>query len=229
MTEWRAIPGWSGYYEVSDDGQVRSLDRTVEFVSRWGTVGHRRFPGRTLKLTTLFTGYHQVELNAGEGRVTRDLVHRLVLAAFVGPCPDGQEVRHLNGIRDDNKLLNLTYGTHSENQRDQALHGTNHNLNKTRCPRRHALIPPNLAGRRLPERICLACAKAFSARWKIKPTAEQFAAAADYYYGRIMGPALAVASRRDAAQGPSQAPAQRGPLPDTHPVRDSAATVGRAR
>ena len=43
------------------------------------------------------------------------LVHRLVLLAFVGECPPDQEVRHLNSIRTDNRLCNLTYGTRSEN------------------------------------------------------------------------------------------------------------------
>jgi hypothetical protein len=42
-------------------------------------------------------------------------VHRLVLLAFVGPCPAGHEVLHLNHQPADNRLENLRYGTRSEN------------------------------------------------------------------------------------------------------------------
>lgn len=45
-------------------------------------------------------------------------VHQLVMLAFTGPCPAGQEVRHLNG-QDDNRWVSLCYGTHAENERDK--------------------------------------------------------------------------------------------------------------
>lgn len=43
-------------------------------------------------------------------------IHQIVLEAFCGPCPDGMEVLHGNGIRTDNRLSNLRYGTRSENE-----------------------------------------------------------------------------------------------------------------
>ena len=52
-------------------------------------------------------------------------IHRLVLEAFIGPCPMGQQTRHLNGIRGDNRLENLRWGTYKENNHDKAAHGTN--------------------------------------------------------------------------------------------------------
>ena len=51
-------------------------------------------------------------------------VHRIVMAAFVGPRPPGKEVRHLNGDGSDNRISNLRYGTHAENMRDMEAHGT---------------------------------------------------------------------------------------------------------
>lgn len=54
------------------------------------------------------------------------LVHRLVLEAFVGPCPEGHQVGHLNGNRQDNRLENLAYVTPAENQAHRVLHGTDH-------------------------------------------------------------------------------------------------------
>jgi hypothetical protein len=52
------------------------------------------------------------------------LVHRLVAAAWIGPRPDGQQVRHgPNGVS-DNSVSNLCYGTLSENQKDRRRDGT---------------------------------------------------------------------------------------------------------
>lgn len=69
------------------------------------------------------SGYLNVSL-CGLGRSPcATLVHRLVMLTFVGPSPPGLEVRHLNGRPDDNRLINLAYGTHAENMADTTLHG----------------------------------------------------------------------------------------------------------
>jgi hypothetical protein len=51
-------------------------------------------------------------------------VHRLVLSAFAGKRPDEMECRHHNGVRTDNRLENLQWGTRQENIDDQMRHGT---------------------------------------------------------------------------------------------------------
>lgn len=51
-------------------------------------------------------------------------VHRLVLEAFVGPCPDGMECCHNNGDPADNRLENLRWDTISSNRADRIKHGT---------------------------------------------------------------------------------------------------------
>jgi hypothetical protein len=75
---------------------------------------------RELKTWSLPSGYRQVNL----GRGVRRYVHRLVLEAFVGPCPEGEECRHLNGDPGDNRLANLCWGTVAENRMDKVRHGT---------------------------------------------------------------------------------------------------------
>lgn len=51
-----------------------------------------------------------------DGRRTSISVHRLVALAFIGPCPDGYEVDHINNVRDDNRVENLQYLTRRDNR-----------------------------------------------------------------------------------------------------------------
>lgn len=67
--------------------------------------------------------YLVVDLMAGGKRYTRR-VHRLVLAAFVGPCPPEHEAAHLNGQHTDNRLANLKWATRRENAQHRRVHGT---------------------------------------------------------------------------------------------------------
>jgi hypothetical protein len=77
-------------------------------------------------------GYYQVHI--GPAWV---YVHHLVAEAFIGPRPDGMEIRHLNGKRYDSRADNLAYGTVRENRLDQQRHGTDWELNKTHCSKGH--------------------------------------------------------------------------------------------
>jgi len=113
---WRAIPGWEGFYEASDQGRVRSLDR-------WSIGQRRRFwrgvvlqPRRGLRY--LFVTLHR------PGMQRQAEIHRLVLEAFAGPCPAGREVAHGNGDPHDNRLANLRYDTRMGNNADKRRHGT---------------------------------------------------------------------------------------------------------
>ncbi len=84
--------------------------------------------GSDLKPGINSCGYPTVILRQNGKTHTRG-VHRLVLETFVGPRPTGMECRHLNGIKTDNRLENLRWGTHSENILDTVKHGT-HNASK---------------------------------------------------------------------------------------------------
>lgn len=120
--EWRSIPGFEGVYEVSNLGRVRSLDRQCTHPSKRLGVQNRKgkliSPVKVSKYGHLRVGLHK------EGVLLRKYVHQLVLLAFVGPPPVNQEVRHLNGVANDNRLENLSYGTKQENADDSRRHGT---------------------------------------------------------------------------------------------------------
>ena len=117
---WRDVPAFEKYYEVSNFGRVRSKDRTVRH--NWG--GSKRVSGQIKSQLIVPNGYCQVHLYK-KGKRKVFAVHQLVLLAFVGKCPEGMEVRHLNSIRTDNRLCNLVYGTHSENVIDTINLGRN--------------------------------------------------------------------------------------------------------
>lgn len=121
-TEWRAVPGYEGRYEVSDAGEVRSLLRGEHFIRR-GVPAFRMREARLLKQRVDDKGYLRVNLYRGAGGHVV-MVNQLVLLAFVGPRPAGQGGRHLDGNSLNNSRSNLVYGTQLENMRDKVRHGT---------------------------------------------------------------------------------------------------------
>lgn len=156
MTNWLPVTGWEGYYEVSSEGEVRSLDRYVTL----SNGGKRRYKGKRLSPGVNRHGYPTVALTRPGKRQTMK-VHRMVLTAFVGPCPDGMEACHNNGDRGDARLANLRWDTPSNNQRDRRRHGTDHQVNKTHCPQGHEYTPENtkVIPSRPTARYCRQCHK----------------------------------------------------------------------
>lgn len=57
--------------------------------------------------------------------------HKLVARTFIGPRPAGKVIRHLNGDRLDNCIINLVYGTVRENHLDAIEHGTHQCLHQS--------------------------------------------------------------------------------------------------
>ena len=150
------MPGFTGY-EVSSDGRVRSLDRTVV-----DSVGRsRRLTGKMLKLKTDPSGYPLVTLGRPPLPCRYARVHVLMMEAFVGPRPPGLEVRHLDDVKSHNSLGNLTYGTHSENAKDIVRLGRHHESNKTHCPHGHKYSAKNTRPQHNGRgRTCISCARA---------------------------------------------------------------------
>lgn len=120
IKEWRKIPGFDTRYEVSADGELRSW--TARGGAAHGGNKWAKAP-RVVKGGIGNHGYRQFGILTDEGRFISIYMHQLVLAAFVGPAPEGQVTRHLNGDSSDNRLDNLAYGTQAENIADTELHG----------------------------------------------------------------------------------------------------------
>lgn len=120
---WKPVVGYEGLYEVSDQGRVRSLPRVVENKGRWKRC-KSRVHGRMLDPTQDDSGRLSVMLSR-DGKARRYKVHRIVLNTFVGPRPPGMECRHFpDRDQKNNRLTNLSWGTHIENELDKVVHGT---------------------------------------------------------------------------------------------------------
>lgn len=104
--EWRPVVGFEGLYEVSDMGNVRSLRS-----------------GKIIALCPHTGGYLMIHLYVSGTRTPMTL-HRAVAEAFLGPRPEGKQIRHLDGDRKNCSLSNLVYGTKLENEADKLRHGT---------------------------------------------------------------------------------------------------------
>lgn len=136
--QWLPVLDWEGFYEVSDQGRVRSLDRTI--IRSDGKV--KRFRGKFLAPQDDGKGYPQVSLSRNAKPRTYH-IHRLVLDAFVGPRPEGKETCHGNDVSDDNLLENLRWDYHPANQREMVANGHHYNANKTHCPQDHEYTTAN--------------------------------------------------------------------------------------
>lgn len=117
------IPGFSGY-QAADDGSI------------WSYKG--RTP-RRLKTFPYRNGYVGTHLRR-DGRTVTCLVHCLILLAFRGPPKAGQQTRHEDGVRSNNRLSNLLYGTQSQNEKDKERHGTANRLGGAKIDRDSAEI-----------------------------------------------------------------------------------------
>jgi hypothetical protein len=120
MERWRDISGWKGFYQVSDQGRVRSVTRTIRCMGPHGKSGLRTYTGRVLSSALAGNGYKLVVLSR-HSKFTYANVHRLVAAAFIGRKPRSRRIvtRHLNDDVLDNRACNLAYGTMSDNAEDR--------------------------------------------------------------------------------------------------------------
>lgn len=118
---WKAVNGYEGFYEVSNQGNIRSLDRFVDN----GNGGHIR-KGQSMKPSVNAVGYRTVTLRINGGGLKKQL-SRLVAAAFIENPENKKEVNHISGIKTQDNVENLEWVTPSENLEHAKRTGLNHN------------------------------------------------------------------------------------------------------
>lgn len=99
MEEFRELPEYPGY-QIGNQGNIISPR------------------GEILKPILVTTGYHRITLNYKHGPKS---IHRLVALAWIANPENKKCVHHLNYIRTDNRLCNLQWATHCENNQDTKL------------------------------------------------------------------------------------------------------------
>lgn len=152
LEQWRPIPGFEGYYEASNLGRIRGVDRWI--TTRSGFTAFRR--GQLLSQRVLDGNGYLIVMMSKHGQYQNRLVHRLVLSAFVGLAPEGTECCHNNGDRRDNRIENLRWDTKLANTEDQFRHGTHRSIGDN-CGRGHAFTLENTYMRPRGTRECRAC------------------------------------------------------------------------
>src|SRR5262249_22941752 len=115
--EYKDVIGFPGY-RVGDDGTVWSCRPINGKGAKFGEW-RQKIPSRVNRL-----GHLRVDLYCGKDERHLRYVHRLVLEAFVGPCPNGMEACHNDGNPSNNVLSNLRWDTRKANQEDTFKHGT---------------------------------------------------------------------------------------------------------
>lgn len=121
---WKDIKGYKGYYQISNLGKVKSMDRYAKVCGG----GLRAVKGKILKPQIMTNGYLYYGLNR-DGKVKNHSAHRLVAVHFI-PNPNNKpEVNHIDENIKNNTVRNLEWVTSKEN----ANHGTrNYKCNRAK-------------------------------------------------------------------------------------------------
>jgi len=121
--EWKYVIDYKGYYEVSNLGRVRSVNRTI--IRSDGKV--KTFKSVILKRYMLPSGYIQIKLS--KSNITKShYVHRLVSSSHLGIDNNKSEVNHIDGNKMNNYVTNLEWCTPSYNN----LHAFSTGLRKNK-------------------------------------------------------------------------------------------------
>lgn len=121
---WRDVPGYEDLYQVSRDGQVKSLGR----LSYRKDGRFNRYKEKILKQAKHGKGYLSVNLTK-DGKSRNWFVHRLVAIAFIPNPKCLPQVNHINENKADNRACNLEWVSCTEN--------ANHGTGKVRCGKAH--------------------------------------------------------------------------------------------
>lgn len=97
--EWRDIPGYEGYYQVSNLGRVKSFHLCGEHI---------------LKNTKSVLGYYLVNL-CKEGKSKTKTIHRIVASAFIYGYSENIEIDHIDKVKTNNNIENLRLATSAQN------------------------------------------------------------------------------------------------------------------
>ena len=163
--EWKDIKGFEGWYQVSNLGEVRSIERQI---NNNGTL--QTYKSHILKPSITKKGYFYVILYKNS-KGTHKYIHRLVAEYFIDNPDRLQQVNHIDGYKTNNLVDNLEWCNNSENQKHAYIHGLKKPFGcKKVLDRTTGIIHPSIeeaarqAGK-LPNSIRWSCKNAKKSRW----------------------------------------------------------------
>lgn len=120
---WLPVIGFEQEYEVSNFGNVRSLDRDIEYIQKnqYGEkLAIKHLKGKNLTPRYNLDGRRRVQLK------NKDYyIYRLVVEAFIRPLQSKEEVNHIDGNKENDCLYNLEICSRTENEDHAILLGLN--------------------------------------------------------------------------------------------------------
>jgi hypothetical protein len=126
---FREVPGFCRY-RITNSGYLQAKKyKNVD--------GRRVYTGEWIDVKAGYNdaGYLASRMERDDGKRQYMRLHRVVLMAWVGPCPEGKEACHIDGSRTNNHVDNLYWGTSQENKDDEIrigghAHGERHGMSK---------------------------------------------------------------------------------------------------
>ena len=101
--KWKDIINYEGYYQISNFGNIRSLDRKIRF-----NKGYSIKKGKMLKPILNKKGYYKVSLSKKQ-KEKRFFIHRLVAIHFIENPLSKEQVNHKDGNKKNNRADNFQY------------------------------------------------------------------------------------------------------------------------
>jgi hypothetical protein len=119
---WLPIKGYEGLYEISNFGEIRSLDRITPQLNCFGSISKRIYKGTILSIRKPKGKYPYVLLSKNGKRKTYK-IHRLVAQHFIDNPENKPEVNHVDDDKENSNASNLEWVTSSENKQHAVLNG----------------------------------------------------------------------------------------------------------
>ena len=120
---WKPVVGYEGYYECSNYGRIRGIERRVK----------RNNGGQTIQSSVVLkpqrskpNAYLHVGLYRGDNKLKTMYVHRIIAEAFLVNSSAYSDVNHKNFDITDNRAENLEWCTHLYNMQYSNAHKRRH-------------------------------------------------------------------------------------------------------